>query len=470
MLELTNTTYENGLISILLNSDIDTIIEVASVLTVEDFSSQNILAAGLYAIIKKLINDDREINPVNIVAEAEKISKILNALGGKEKAFETIEILKDVYIDIRDWKVYVEEIKKYSLARKILKENKNLEQKILNEIDTMTLDEVINEPQKLLVDIITEKKDEGIHISEGIESYLEASEEEVGTYPGFLSRWNSLTKTILSHQKKMLEVYYAPTHEGKSFLLLNEADYLGNELFIPTLYIDTEMLEEQQQPRLLSIRTGIPYVDIKLKTFLREMGAREKIKKAIEEIKNGKLYWVSLADFDHETIERIVRYHIVKYGIEVLIFDYIKIPEVKGGLNETQQIGNLCNFLKNSIAKKMDLCVIAATQADENDRTRVADSQRVKRFADILACWRKKTFDERKKEGFQNGNYFLDFTDGKNRENPLKPKLNFDFNGKSSEIIEMDNSAIWGTTKDYEQQTMFKEEEKPQKKKSKLDF
>ena len=91
--ELTNTTYENGLISILLNSDIDTIIEVASVLTVEDFSSQNILAAGLYAIIKKLINDDREINPVNIVAEAEKISKILNALGGKEKAFETIVFL-----------------------------------------------------------------------------------------------------------------------------------------------------------------------------------------------------------------------------------------------------------------------------------------------------------------------------------------------------------------------------------------
>ena len=40
------------------------------------------------------------------------------------------------------------------------------------------MDEVINEPQKLLVDIITEK-DEGIHISEGIESYLEASEKEM---------------------------------------------------------------------------------------------------------------------------------------------------------------------------------------------------------------------------------------------------------------------------------------------------
>lgn len=462
-MELFNATYENGLISILLNSNTDTIIEIASNLSINDFYHKNILGGGLFAIIKKLTVDGREINPVNIIAEAEKSRSILTALGGEENAFETIEILKNAQIDTSDYQVYINEIKKYSLARNIIKQTKNIETKLLNEVDTLSLEEVANEPQKLLMEISIQSKEEGIHIAKGIDDYLEAEEGEIGSYPGNPSRWNCLTETILSHQKKTLEVYYAPTHEGKSFFLLNEGDFLGNELLIPTLYIDTEMVEEQQQPRLLSIRTGIPYEDIKLKKALRDLGRKDKLKMEVEKIKNGKLYWVSLADFDHETIERIVRYYIVKFGIEELIFDYIKVPQVKGGLNETQQIGNLCDFLKNGIAKRMNLNVIAATQADEHDRTRVADSQRVKRYADILACWRKKTYDERQRDGCENGRYYLDFTNGKNRENFKLPKLNFDFNGDSSEIIEMDNSHVLGTAKSVEQPVFFQEEKKKKK-------
>lgn len=460
-MDLVNTTYENGLISILLNANEDIIIEAASRLTLNDFYSKNILAAGLFEIIKKLTVDGREINPINIVAEAEKRKSILAALGGSEKAFETIEILKSVPVDVEEYDIYINEIKKYSVAREILKQSKNLEKKILNKVDVLTLDEVVNEPQKLFVDITTYNEENGIHMGEGLDLYVNTSKENIGVYPGFPSRWESITKTILSHQKGVLEVYFAPAYEGKSLFLLNEGDYLGNELLIPTLYIDTEMTQSQQQSRLLSIRTGIPYDDIKLKTALTDHYGKSKIEEQVNKIKNGKLYWVGLDYFDKETIERVVRYYIVKHGIEVLIFDYIKLPEVKSGLNETQQLGNLCIFLKNSIARKMNLNVISSAQADERERDRVADSQRIKRFVDILACWGKKLSEEMKAENYKNGRYALEFM--KNRESFKLPRLNFDFNGDSSEIIEMDNSHVLGTAKSVEQPVLFQEEKKKKK-------
>lgn len=447
--ELVNTTYENGLISILLNSDIDRIVEIASQIDNDDFSERS-LAQGLYMIIKKLVSEGREINLINIIAEAEKHNKIINALGGSEDALENLKLIQSANIDPDEFQTYADEVKKYSLMRQTIKKTEKLKQKFYNEGNELTLTQVINEPQKLFVDVLVKKKEEGIHIAKGIDQYIEATEDEIGIIPGFPSRWDSLTKTILAHQKKALEVYYAPTHEGKSLFLLNEGDYLGNELLVPTLYIDSEMLEEQQQPRLLSIRTGLQYEDIKLKTALRIQENKERLQKEAEKIKNGKLYWVSLQDYNEENIERIVRYYIVKYGIEVLIFDYIKISTVKGKLNETQQIGNLCDFLKNGIAKKLNLNVIAATQADEHDRTRVADSQRVKRYADILANWRKKDYEQIQREQGKLGRYVLEFT--KNRESISKPALNFDFNGNSSEIIEIADSCA------SKQQSLFLEE------------
>lgn len=437
---LENLSYEMGLISILLNSNEERIIDVANQLKYDDFSDNNILCQGLFEIIKNLVLIGREINPINILAEAEKHSKIYNALGGEENALENINLLKEANVDPDEWQVYVDEIKKYSIGRKNIKNCERLKERYLNEIHKMTLEEVQNEPQKLFLDTVISKKEEGSHIGYGIEKYLQFKPEDIGKYSGILSRFPSVNKATLSYQKKLVYVISGYTNEGKSIFLENEADFISIECGIPGLYIDTEMiLESQVQPRFLSIRTGIDPDEIKIGLHLKDQWKKEKIEHAIYKIKDSPLYFVSLNDFDLETIERIVRYYILRYGIQILYFDYIKLPTIdkKDGLNETQKIGNLMDFLKNKTAKGMDLVLLSACQTDEHERTRPADSARIKRFADVLANWRKKPYEQLKREGFKLGRYELEFQ--KTRETK-KPILNFDFNGASSEIVEMDNT------------------------------
>lgn len=292
----------------------------------------------------------------------------------------------------------------------------------------------------MFLDLFINEKEEGCHMADGIDKYLEILPEDRGKLLGIPSKFPSVNRMTLGYQSGLLSVYHAPTYEGKSILLLNEANHIGVDLNIPTLLIDTEMLKKQQQPRLLSIRTGIPPSQIKTGKYLSTKQLTDKVKQEIEKIKQGNLFFVSVDDFNEEELERIVRYYIVKHKVQIVFFDYIKIPIVKGkdGLNETQKIGNLVNFLKNGIAKRFDIAVVAACQSDEWERNRPADSQRIKRFVDTLANWRKKSREQLVKENCSNGLYEMEWQ--KDRESEEGSKVFcFDFIGKSAKIIEVES-------------------------------
>ena len=435
MEKLGNVAYESALISLLLVADTDKIIEVSTTLKESEFSSK--LHGGLWGIIKLLTNQNRDITVLNILSEVKKYPKLLSAFGGEEKTIDTVDALMNDNNTSDDVQFYIDEIKKYAIGRKLVDESDKLKYSIYNDIDNMTLSDVVSLPQRLNVEVTNTLDTCGIQIAYGMDAYLKKDTDDIGRLLGIPSKYDFINKATLGYRKGQLYVYSGYTNEGKSLLLLNEAQNLSLNEGIAVLYIDTEMSAEEQQPRLLSMRTGIRTDEIELGIFLRNARKRQLIESEIQAIKNSKLYLASVDDFDIDVLGQIIRYHIVRHKIQVVVFDYIKLPTVTktGGLNETQQLGNLTDFLKNRVAKKHDLVVISACQTDEHERNRVADSARIKRFSSFLANWRKKPYSQRKKEGFDLGTHELEIQ--KNRNGPKDIIGYFGFNGDSTEIIEV---------------------------------
>ena len=54
----------------------------------------------------------------------------------------------------------------------------------------------------------------------------------------------------------------------------------------------------------------------------------------------------------------------------------------------------MANFLKNNVAGKLNIAVLAGGQMSPRE-TRLADSDKLNRYASVVAYWMKKTLEER---------------------------------------------------------------------------
>jgi replicative DNA helicase len=274
---------------------------------------------------------------------------------------------------------------------------------------------------------------------------------------GLPSRWDIMNKITLGYQTKLCYIITAPSSKGKSLVLLNEAAWLSSPAVgAKVLYIDSEMdRERQQQPRLLSVCCGhhsllLPenqeYYQmspryIKLKYYAQAGNEKQKqfIHQQIDFIKRCNLFWESVEFFDEDVLGRIIKSYIVRYGVEVVVIDYIKMSRMKAdGLNETQKLGNLVDFMKNTVAKKWNTVVLSAAQTDQKDTTRPADSARIFRYSDFLANWQPVDFGKE-----EIGQYTLTVQKNREKDNEGEIPLNFSFVGRSSAIIEGDNEKLY---------------------------
>ena len=152
--------------------------------------------------------------------------------------------------------------------------------------------------------------------------------------------------------------------------------------------------------RMLANLTGIDQKKIKSGNLLPEE------QKIIDDTNE----WLKKQPFVHEFIpnatneELFNKCRMMKYkmGLQFVIYDYFKSAETDSS-NQYNDLGAKCDFLKNRIAGELDVAVLAGAQLNREDR--VADSDKVERYASVSAKWRKKTADEMANDGKECGNY-----------------------------------------------------------------
>lgn len=333
-------------------------------------------------------------------------------LGAKITA-EDIKTLRDAtsqdgYVDLNSFVSYVSNLKETGI-RVALNVAAEEITKLAND-RSKQIEDVLGKSENLVISI----EDDAYHCQEpkqiefgGDEDFEECinrpkSGGEVGLRIGF----KEFDEKVGGLTPNSLTVIGARAKTGKSLVGLNAAANIykiyGPE--IPVLYIDTEMSTAQQRHRLWSIMSGVN--ERKILQGQLTPYQRERVEAARVEIRKMPLYHTYLPNFTPESLARLARKYRNMRGIELLIFDYIKLPEDSdlANVKEYQTLGILTNTLKNKIAGRLGIPVLTFGQLNREgveqaqkgtaDERSISASDRIIHYCSTFAIFRKAYEDE----------------------------------------------------------------------------
>lgn len=246
-------------------------------------------------------------------------------------------------------------------------------------------------------DISDDPEDIFLNMDAYVEKVLNNKVDMVGMSTGF----PILDDRVDGFIDGTLNVIAAYKKGGKSCMSMCIALHAAFKLGIPVLYIDTEMSSEQVYPRMLSRLTRIPEKRIKRGQIADN--EREILTLASKALTTkGKYFHKYMPGFTLDAVVALIKKYHSKYGIGLVIFDYIKsgAQEDFSNIKEYQLLGNTTITLKD-LSGILNIPILAAVQRGRSGD--IADSDRIARYADTVIILEEKTKEEVEKLGFQGG-------------------------------------------------------------------
>lgn len=225
--------------------------------------------------------------------------------------------------------------------------------------------------------IISPKKQAEINVQR-MKERLANPKEITGISTGF----DRLDRIISGINPGDLVVIAAQTGRGKSALALNIARHVGIKNKLTTVYLNTEMSEEQVSDRLCAMLTGIDYYNIRVGAL--DATQQDKVLSAYEKIGEGRLYITdAFYDLDLSKTMSIARKFKVQQDLKLLILDYIGRLDIgwdKRYPNEYQALEQAAKKMKG-LAQQLKIGVIMLAQLNEEEE--LAGSKRIENECDI---------------------------------------------------------------------------------------
>jgi replicative DNA helicase len=263
--------------------------------------------------------------------------------------------------------------------------------------------------------------------------------------------WRKFQKAVGGFRAEQLVIVSAKSGQGKSAFALNVGIEAGVTQKIPTLYINSELCEDDMLERYLSYTC---YIDSKK---IREGGYRDErtdtklhalVEKAIEREREkfykGALSFVTIPDLQISNVERAIHKDCMERGTRMVIVDYIGRMDALNmkDAKEWQVMKSAAQRLK-TIAQELQITVVMVAQLT-SDGGRLAQSSYMAHEADL---WLNigKVPEDKLTENWP-WNYVLTFRKARNVENGQKVMLHFHgdtltFTDKESKAKELAGTA-----------------------------
>lgn len=369
--------------------------------------------SGYKNIVKEAIGDTTKLN--NWLNKLKLVSR--DDVEGYEHLAESIitsAFKRDAYIKLNE------------MGNKVLDSKNNI-----NEINYNVQTEVVKFANDYIIN--TDIQPIGIKAKKIWESIKNKRTE--GGFSGLPSKFIDLNK-YFTYENGELVVIGGRAKSGKSMFFLNEAIHKV-ENGVPTAIFDTEMSEERWLIRFLSLKSGVDIAIVKNGGTYEE---EKRIEEAVQWLEDKPLVHLYDPEWTKDKIYMTAKSLHQAIGLGFLIFDYIKVNDTTGiDSKEHNMLGDMTNFLKNKIAGALDIPVLAGGQMSPREQ-RLADSDKINRYASTIAYWIHKTKEEMVNDGKDGGNCKLVI--GYNRNGSMTEEdeyLNFEFDGNKANIKQAKN-------------------------------
>ena len=265
-------------------------------------------------------------------------------------------------------------------------------------------------------------------------------------YSGIPSKYKELNE-YFTYKTGELEIIGGRAKAGKSMFFLNEAIHKV-ENGVPTAIFDTEMQDVLWIPRFLALKTGIDIKKIENGTY--SVKEEKLILDAKEWLKNKPLVHLYDPGWTKDKIYMTAKQLKQSIDLKFLIFDYIKVDDTSGmDVKEHNALGDETSFLKNKVGGALNIAVMAGAQMSPKEQ-RLADSDKINRYASTIAYWIHKSKEEMVKDGADAGNCKLFI--GYNRNGSQMDEdsyLNYCFNGDTATIEQAKKFITKGSEMPY---------------------
>lgn len=287
----------------------------------------------IYQSMMYLYSKSLNIDPSTIMeVMSDKAKEKIIDLGG----LEYLSVLSQSYVSQSNLSLYIKKVKQAKARRNLYKACSDELEFLLSEdseiLNETELYEHIEEKITQFEDDITITQDNkvGVSLDDRLKKRLECPVATPGiTFGNEFKQFNEYTGGARPGD---CIVICARAKCGKSQLLRKLAENISIKDEYPVLYIDTEMSTEEQEDRMLSCLSDVPIREIETGLFGIDTSngtakeKMEKVNKAKEMIQNGHFYHIYAPTFTSEWLKSTIKKYRIKYNIQAVFFDYIKLP------------------------------------------------------------------------------------------------------------------------------------------------
>jgi len=198
-----------------------------------------------------------------------------------------------------------------------------------------------------------------------------------------------------------LTLWAARYKSGKSAIAINECLNLANKGAIIG-YFDSELSKKEWVVRCLANLTQIPVRTIRQGSYTETQASL--LKDALKWFKDKKIIHIYDPVWTNEKIITMSKLLQSKYGMNFLIFDYIKYTSGMNASDTYLKLGGITDTLKNNVGGDLNIPVLSLAQL--NRQGEIADSDAIARYVSTVVYWQRKHDDEIGGEDWKKvGNY-----------------------------------------------------------------
>ncbi|GBU11114.1 replicative DNA helicase DnaB [Erysipelotrichaceae bacterium] len=346
---------------------------------------------SVYEALRILHAENQAIDITTLSDQLEKMGQ-MQSCGG----LDYLAILLEAVPTSAHIEFYVEILIKNAVRREMLLVGQSILKQAMdseNEVDYL-----INEAEKNIM-AVSQKQTMGhfIPISDVLSStldYIEQLKKSAGDVTGIASTFRELDKMTAGFQKGDLVIIGARPSMGKTAFVLNiaqQAVKANGEIPVIAIF-SLEMAAQQLIMRMLSAESRV--AGEKLRTGNVDGQDWNAITIGLSNLNKRKIFIDDSPGVSIQELRSKARRLKVEHGLDMIAIDYLQL--IRGdmkGVNRQEEVAHISRLLK-SLARELEIPVIALTQLSRNLESRpdkrpimsdIRESGSIEQDADVIA-------------------------------------------------------------------------------------
>lgn len=315
---------------------------------------------------------------------------------------------------------YCEQLFKLQTLRYIYQELQTKSHEVIDFTGDESIEQILN-ILEFNFDKLFESSEKLDVIGSGLLDFVQELEADPVDQIGISTGYPTLDEAIGGGLRDgAVTVFGARPGVGKSTICNNIASF-SSDKDIPCLYLDTEMMLEDQRMRLLALRSGVPIKDIETGQFSKIAKQRQDVYKSLKNIENLPYVHKNISNISfQEQIAIIRKFLINNVGLDenghaakkaVILYDYLKLTSDEGindSIKEFQALGFRITALHN-LAVRYKIPIVCTIQLNRDGITKestdtASGSDRIIWLCSNFIIFKPKSDEEIAKDGDIHGN------------------------------------------------------------------